>query len=74
LGLRFAEYLDLLETIVRRERIEKDGGEWLEYPAVVERLGIEVEEWEHAVRLTSRRFTRELTIMAAMKEEARYRK
>jgi hypothetical protein len=31
-----------------------------------------VEEWKRAVRLASRRFTRELTIVAVMKEETRY--
>ena len=69
-----AEYLELLDAIVRRERAEREGGERLVYPSVLERLGIGVSAWENAVRLTSRRFLRELETMADMVDEARRRK
>lgn len=73
LELRLAEYLELLDAIARRERAESSGGELLEYPPLLQRLGIGVADWEHAVRVTSRRFMRELATMAAMQEEARRR-
>ena len=74
LGVSSAEYVELLEAIARRERVERDGGELREYPSVLQRLGIGRAAWENAVRLTSRRFSRELQIMADMYEEARRRK
>ena len=74
LGVKFAEYVELLEAIARRERVERDGGELLEYPSILKRVGIGLAQWENAVRLTSRRFSRELAIMADMYEEARRRK
>ena len=74
LHVKFVEYLELLDAIIRRERAERDGCEVLEYPSILKRIGIGVAEWGHAVRLTSRRFTRELEIMVAMYEEARRRK
>ena len=74
LGLAFAEYLELLDGIARREQVERGGGELLEYPPVLARLGIDLASWENAVRLTSRRFARELAIMAAMADEARPRR
>ena len=74
LGVKFAEYVELLDAIVRRERAERDGGELLEYPSILKRVGIGLAQWEHAVRVTSRRFSRELAVMADMYEEARRRK
>jgi hypothetical protein len=74
LWLSLAEYVELAEAIVQREQAERAGGELLEYPSVLKRLGITKMAWEHAVRLTTRRFNRELEVMAAMKEEARRRK
>jgi len=40
---------------------------------VLERLGVSASQWEHAVTVTSRRFTRELDSMALMFAEARRR-
>ena len=65
---------ELLDAIMRRERAERDGGELLEYPSILKRVGIGLAQWEHAVRVTGRRFSRELSIMADMYEEARCRK
>ena len=58
-------------TLIRREQIEQAGGTQAEYPSVLERLGVSASAWEHAVRLTSRRFSRELEISAKMFAEAR---
>jgi hypothetical protein len=43
------------------------------YPPVLERLGVSAAQWEKLVRMTSRRFTRELDLMAKMFAEARRR-
>jgi len=40
---------------------------------VLERLGVDATDWEKSVRLTSRRFGRELEILAKMFAEARRR-
>ncbi|MFM8252353.1 MAG: hypothetical protein ACKOBW_12210, partial [Planctomycetota bacterium] len=45
----------------------------LALPPVLERLGVNAEEWDFAMRVTSRRFNRELEIMAAMFAEAHRR-
>jgi len=73
LGLAFVEYLQVLDVLVRRERIEKAGGTLVDYPPVLERLGVSATDWEKSVRLTSRRFSRELDISAKMFAEARRR-
>ena len=73
LGLSFAEHLELLDLVARREALERSGGESRAYPPVLERLGIDRTSWEHAVRLTSRRFARELAILRSMRDEARPR-
>jgi len=73
LGLAFIEYLELLDGLIRRERIEQAGGTQLDYPPVLERLGVDATDWEKSVRLTSRRFSRELEISAKMFAEARRR-
>jgi hypothetical protein len=36
----FREYLELLDVLIRRERIEKAGGASSDYPSVLERLGV----------------------------------
>jgi len=63
----------LLDDLVRRERIEKAGGTSTDFPPVLQRLGVTASQWEHAVTVTSRRFARELDIMAMMFAEARRR-
>jgi REP element-mobilizing transposase RayT len=73
LGLKLADYVELLESIVRRERAERDGGELLEYSPILVRMGVGRAQWEHALRRIGRRFSRELAIMADMYEEARQR-
>jgi len=73
LGISFVEYLELLDALVRRERIERAGGVSGDYPPVLARLGVSAAQWEKLVRLTSRRFTRELDLMAKMFAEARRR-
>jgi len=62
-----------LDALVRRERIERAGGVLGDYPPVLARLGVSAVQWEKLVRLTSRRFTRELDLMAKMFAEARRR-
>jgi len=64
LDLAFAEYLELLDGLILRERIEKTGGTLVDYPPVLERLGVSATDWEKSVRLTSCRFSRELEIAA----------
>ena len=71
--MAFAEYLELLDGLIRRERIEKAGGTLADYPSVLERLGVSATDWEKSVRLTSRRFSRELEISVQMFAEARRR-
>ena len=71
--LAFVEYLELLDSLIRRERIEKAGGTLVDYPQMLERLGVSATDWEKSVRLTSRRFSRELEISAKMFAEARRR-
>jgi len=44
-----------------------------DYPPVLARLGVSAVQWEKLVRMTSRRFTRELDLMAKMFAEARRR-
>ena len=73
LGIDFREYLELLDALTRREQAERAGGVAADYPAVLERLGVSAADWERAVRLTSRRFGRELELMAAMFAEGRRR-
>jgi hypothetical protein len=73
LGISFLEYLELQDALVRRERIERAGGVSNDYPPVLERLGVSAAQWEKLVRMTSRRFTRELDLMAQMFAEARRR-
>jgi REP element-mobilizing transposase RayT len=73
LEIVFREYLELLDALIRRERIEKAGGASSDYPSVLERLGVTAAMWESAVQVTSRRFARELDIMAMMFAEARRR-
>jgi len=52
---------------------DKAGGTQVDYPPVLERLGVDATDWEKSVRVTSRRFARELDIMAMMFAEARQR-
>jgi hypothetical protein len=73
LGISFLEYLELQDALVRRERIERAGGVSNDYPPVLARLGVSAAQWEKLVRMTSRRFTRELDLMAKMFAEARRR-
>ena len=73
LGISFVEYLELLDALIRRERIEQEGGTSNDYPPVLQRLGVTAAMWEQAVQVTSRRFARELDIMAMMFAEARQR-
>jgi REP element-mobilizing transposase RayT len=73
LDVSFVEFLQLLDALVRRERIERSGGTSQDLPPVLERLGVTASQWEHAVTATSRRFARELDIMAMMFAEARRR-
>jgi len=73
LEISFVEQLELLDNLVRRERIEQSGGTSSDIPPVLERLGVTTSQWEHAVTVTSRRFARELDIMAMMFAEARRR-
>ena len=58
---------------VQRERNERAGGVSNDYPPVLARLGVTAAQWEKLVRMTSRRFTRELDLMAKMFAEARRR-
>lgn len=74
LNVSFVEYLELLDAVARRERIEQAGGVCDELPPLVQRLGVQPTDWERAVRATSRRFARELTVMAQMFAEARARR
>ena len=62
-----------MDALARRERIERAGGVSADYPEVLKRLGVSAAEWEQLVRLTSRRFTRELELMAQMFAEAHRR-
>jgi len=73
LDISFVEQLELLDALARRERIEQSGGTSSAFPPVLERLGVTASQWEHAVTVTSRRFARELDIMAMMFAEARRR-
>jgi len=73
LGISFVEYLELLDALIRRERIEAAGGTSNDYLPVLQRLGVTAAMWEEAVQVTSRRFARELDIMAMMFAEARRR-
>ena len=41
-------------------RAERAGRTWSDYPPVLERLGVSAADWERAVRVTSRQFSREL--------------
>ena len=70
LGLTFDEYLDLLDQMIQRERAEKRGKYDHAAPSILERLGISPAAWEATVRLTSRRFTRELDEMAKIRAAA----
>jgi len=67
------EYLEFLDGLIRRERLEQAGGTQVDYPPVLERLGVDATDWEKSVLLTSRRFSRELAISAMMFAEARQR-
>jgi len=71
LEISFVEQLELLDALVRRERIEQSGGTSSDIPPVLERLGVTASQWEHSVTVTSRRFARELDVMAMMFAEAR---
>jgi len=73
LEISFVEQLELLDNLMRRERIEKANGTSTDIPPVLERLGVTASQWEHAVTMTSRRFARELHIMALMFAEAQRR-
>jgi hypothetical protein len=73
LGISFREFLELLDALARRERIERAGGVSAEYPDVLQRLGVSAAEWEKTVRMTSRRFTSELERMAQNIAEAHRR-
>lgn len=55
LELRFDEYLELLDAMVRAER----GGEGPDWPPILERLGIPAWVWATEVGRTSRRFSRQ---------------
>lgn len=61
----------MLKAIVRRECAERDGGALLDHPLLLKRVGIGLAPWENAVRVTSRRFTRQRSILADMYERAR---
>ena len=74
LGISFVEFLELLDGLVRREQIEQSGGAASNFPPILERLGVTVAEWESAVRMTSRRFARELELRDRMFAEARERR
>jgi len=73
LEISFVEQLELQDALVRRERIERAGGVSNDYSPVLARLGVSAVQWEKLVRMTSRRFTRELDLMAKMFAEARRR-
>jgi len=69
----FAEYLEMLDGLIRRERIEQVGGTPADSPPVLKRKGVRAMDWEESVRLTSGRFGHELAIAAKMLAEARRR-
>jgi hypothetical protein len=71
LGVTFDEYLELLDEQLRRVLAERAGVVLNSAPPVLERLGISREAWEASIRLTSRRFARDLEVSAKMKAEAR---
>ena len=71
LGLSLGEYLELLDGLMRREQAGRLSGTAGAEPSLAERLGIDPAEWETAVRLTSRRFARELETSAKMLAEGR---
>ena len=84
LNVPYAQQLELADAVATHEQKQKEArrqlrpGEMvverpLELPAVLERLGVNAEEWDFAMRVTSRRFNRELEIMAAMFAEAHRR-
>jgi hypothetical protein len=68
LEMTFDEYLELLERVIQRERTGR-----LEpvSSTAIERLGIDTAAWEQSLRLTSRKFGRELEISAQLAAEAR---
>ncbi|MFM8251959.1 MAG: hypothetical protein ACKOBW_10230, partial [Planctomycetota bacterium] len=84
LNVPFGQQLELADAVATHEqrqqevRRELQAGEMvverpLALPPVLERLGLNAEEWDFAMRVTSRRFNRELEIMAAMFAEAHRR-
>jgi hypothetical protein len=70
LAMTGGEYRELLGAVVRRELSRPYGGEFSVYLPVVRRLGIGPAQWEYTLQVMSRRFERELRIMAMMYEEA----
>ena len=51
--MSFVEYLELLDAVARRERIEQAGGVCDELPPLVRRLGVQPTDWERTVRWTT---------------------
>ncbi|MFM9116266.1 MAG: transposase [Planctomycetota bacterium] len=84
LNVPFAQQLELADAVATHEKRQKEvrqklkPGEMvveqpLALPPVLERLGVNADEWDFAMRVTSRRFNRELEIMASMFAEAHRR-
>ncbi|MFM8250731.1 MAG: hypothetical protein ACKOBW_03930 [Planctomycetota bacterium] len=84
MNVPFAQQLELADAVATHEKRQKEvrqklkPGEMvveqpLALPPVLERLGVNADEWDFAMRVTSRRFNRELEIMASMFAEAHRR-
>lgn len=71
LGLTFDEYVELVDSLIQRERAERAGQFEATFPPVLARLGITRPEWEATLRLTSRRFMRTIERSRKLRAEAR---
>ena len=70
LPITFDEFLVLFEQMLRRELAERRGEFAGGLPTILERLGIDGPTWEATLRLTSRRFSRELDRMIKIRATA----
>ena len=58
---------------IREPSGRRQGGVGEAHVSLIKRFGVSAAQWEKQVRMTSRRFTRELDLMAKMFAEARRR-
>lgn len=75
LRLTLAEHREVVSSLAALELAEREGRRVDDrWPAVLQRLGISLADWEAALRVTRRRFARELDRAARRRAEARRRR